>query len=213
MNTSQHKHPRFVCRFVRWWFALTESGARSVEAAPVSGHRADCPDCRAHFRSQATIEAQLRRDAPTARPATPAGLELRIAEAVRHAHAAVPRARRRPRSAVSHWAGGLGAATAAAILLVLLNRGSTPSTGSAKVDPAEITAVFNAVATLPNRLGSLLPPAPHDNAAPDPLDHELDNVKADARSALRFLAENFLPAAHRDPTSPVQARQPTIEGT
>lgn len=212
MNTSPNVPPRFLCRIIRWWAALTEPSASSVGTKAARGHRARCPDCRAYFQSQAAIETRLRSEAQTATPNTPTGLEHRIAEAVRHAHAP-NRTRPRSKAIFPLWAGGLGAATAAAILLVLFNRNAHSSTGPAQADSAEIIAVFNTVTMLPHRLNKLFTPPSPDIATADPLNSELDKVKADARSALGFFAENFLPAGRSNPTSSVLDRQPATRGT
>lgn len=142
--------------------------------------------------------------------AVPSGLEHRIAAGVRRAQ--VPR-RAPQRRTVPLWAAGLATAAAALALVVALNRESPQVPTTAQVEPAEITALFTAVTTLPSRLNKVFAPADARPAVPDPLSQELDNVKADARSALSFLAENFLPVARPDPTSTLHDRQPALQGS
>jgi hypothetical protein len=206
MNTPSPESPRFVCRVVRWWVALTEFSVPTT----ASGHRANCPACRAYFQSTAALEAQLRHDSRAQMAAVPAGLEHRIADAVRRAQ--VP-ARTPQRRSGPIWATGLVTVAAAVALVVVLNRGSRPSRATTEVGPAEIAAVFTAVTALPQHFNDVFVPASSRPANADPLRRELDNVKADARSALSFLAENFLPAARPDPTSTIHDRQPALQGS
>lgn len=197
MNTTPTEPPRLLCRFVRGWAALT-----TPDSAAALGHRAKCPACRAYFESHAAFETRLRQDARAQPPAVPDGLEQRIADAVRRSQAA---ARTPPRRAFPLWAVGLTTTAALVAVVVTLNRSPRPEKTSAEVDPAEIAAVFKAVTALPAQLDRLLPAPGSRTAADDPLRHELDNVKADARSALDFLAANFLPT-HPEPTSSLQDR-------
>lgn len=142
--------------------------------------------------------------------AVPAGLEQRITDAVRRAQ--VP-ARAPQRRALPLWVAGLGTAAAALALFIVLHRNSPRAPASAKVEPAEIAAVFTAVTALPQRLSAAFAPSPTPSAEVDPLRRELDNVKADARSALNFLAENFLPAERPDPTSSLHDRGHSVQGS
>jgi hypothetical protein len=88
-----------------------------------------------------------------------------------------------------------------------VNRESRPSQTTAEAEPAEVAAMFKAVTAMPQQLGSLFASPVSRAAEQDPLSHELDNVKVDARSALSFLAANFLPS-HREPASLPQDRNP-----
>lgn len=209
MNTSANESPRLICRVVRWWATLTESSAPAPRSEPTAGHRAHCPACRAYFQSTAALETQLRQAARTQISAAPTGLEQRIVDAVRLAQ--VP-ARAPQRRAVPLWAAGLTTAAAAVALVVVLNRESPRASTSAEIAPVEIDALFTAVTTFPQQLNKVFVPADSQLVERDPLSQELDNVKADARSALSFLAENFLPAARPAPTSSLRDRQPAVQG-
>lgn len=209
MNTPSPESPRLVCRVVRCWAALTASPAPAPGREPTSGHRAHCPSCRAYFQTTAAFETHLRQTARTRMPAAPAGLEHRIADAVRRAQ--VP-ARAPQRRAAPRWAAGLATAAAVLALVVAVNREAPRAPITTEVEPAEISAIFTAVTTLPSHLNRVFAPASARQTVPDPLSRELDNVKADARSALSFLAENFLPAARPDPTSTLHDRQPAVQG-
>ncbi len=192
MNTTPTESPRLLCRAVRWWAALTDSGT-----ATATGHRANCPACRAYFDSLAALETRLRHDAHALTSTAPAGLEPRIAAAVRRAQSPAPVRHRQP---LVWWAAGVTTATAAAALALVMNRSPSPAPTGAEAEPAEIAAVFKALTEFPSQLDQLLPRPGTRMGGADPLDHELGNVKADARSALAFLAANFLPIRH-EPTS------------
>ncbi len=201
MSTNPTESPRLLCRVVRWWAALTDA-----DTATATGHRAACPACRAYFESHATLETRLRHDARVHPSAAPVGLEQRIAAAVHRAHSPARVRRRQPRV---WWAAGLTTAAAAAALVLVMHRSPRPHSATAEAEPAEIAAVFKAVTEFPTQLEQLLPRPGTRTGMADPLDHEFDNVKADARSALAFLAANFLPP-HREPTSSPQERAPSI---
>ncbi|MBK8476025.1 MAG: hypothetical protein IPL39_06835 [Opitutaceae bacterium] len=209
MNTPSPESPRLVCRVVRWWTVLTEASASGPDAEP-AGHRARCPACRAYFASHAAVETRLRHDAPAQKGAVPTGLEQRIAGAVRRAQVPAPRPQRR---AIPLWAAGLGTAAVALALVVVLHRDAPPAAATAAVEPTEIAAVFTAITALPQRINKAFSKPDARPIEADPLSRELDNVKADARSALHFLAESFLPAAPAEPTSSLQDRQPALLGS
>lgn len=206
MNTVPPESPRFVCRVVRWWAAFNESSASPT----LSGHRANCPACRAHFQSQAALEARLRHEARNPNSVVPCGLEHRIAEALRRTQ--LPD-RTPPRRSFPIWAAGFTTAVATVAVVVLPNWGPGHTPTMAEVAPADIAAVYSAVSALPQQLDRVFAAPETRVAADDPLDRELDNVKADARSALNFLAENFLPVERRDPTSSAYGAPATVLGS
>ncbi|HWA09016.1 MAG TPA: hypothetical protein VG838_06060 [Opitutaceae bacterium] len=173
---------RFYCRVVRQWFS----------PAGASRHAESCADCRRYFQAVAHLESALRRDAVRFAPPAPAGLEQGIMRTIRAA--AVP-ARRRPRPHPAWIASGsfVGiAAVALAVFLVQVPRtvktdgvaGNQPSSRSAATGDSLSDQLFNAV----------VPPA-GDLVANNPLQNELDSVYTGARSALDFLALNFMPAS------------------
>lgn len=183
--------PRLVCRLVRHWSALR--GADSPR------HAASCPDCQAYFNALDTLDRGLRHDA-VARSAETAGsdaLERDILRAVRQS-AARPTERRSPRGA-GWMLAGLATAASIALAMVFFERASQSGESIARSDPmssqAEAQAIVNAVETFSDRLvGSVIPSA-GELVARNPMQQEMGSVYSDMRSALDFLALNFLPTS------------------
>lgn len=172
---------RLVCRVVRSWC--------SAESAHVSS----CADCQRFFAATRVLETSLRRDAAklSIEADTDHGFEQRILHAVRRSAAPV-RTRHR---------GGLGitgaALAAVAIGLVIFQgrRASEMNAVSASLARADAALLVDAVQTLSHRLVDSVIPSAGALVADNPMQRELDSIYADARSALGFLALNFMPAA------------------
>jgi hypothetical protein len=176
--TTPLSRPRLVCRAVRLWATLADGGATS--------HAAACADCRSYFRACAALDGALRASASRESAPPPTGLENRILRAV--AESRIQRPRRRFPLPLA-----VGAAASAAVLLaaaMFLRTAPEPD------HPGEEIAVLLQTAdSLAERWWNSVVPGTatlvHENA----LQQELTSVVAGARSALDFLALNFLPVA------------------
>ena len=140
-----------------------------------------------------SLEARLRADARAARVAPPEGLEQRISAAVWREKDNARREsepRRRPFRLFSPALAGL-VTSACAIALVVFwhNRPVEPT-----VSDADIRYLVDTVQTLPGRIAAAELPVPDTRVVAEPLTREIESVRANARSALSFLAANFLPS-------------------
>lgn len=212
--------PRLVCRAVRQWCALRDAAG--------SRHAATCADCQAYFASVRNIDAELRREArsPDAALSPSGALADRIIRAVRVE--TTPRPRERSFFGGGLWLGLGGVAAAAAVAALLALRvpdggqpvaptmaihgteAPTPATGSsAAVAASDLRMVVDAVDSLSTTLSDSVIPRAGELMANNPLQHELDSVYADARSALDFLALNFLPRSASATPPPAAVRPRT----
>ena len=180
MNTTPVR-PRFYCRLVR----LSSAPGR------VSRHAEGCADCRQYFLTSTRLESALRRDAVRFAPPAPAGLERGIMQAIRSAAPAPVPARSR-----HGWFAGVSVATAAAVALAVVVVQHPPRvqpvTVAVKSPTPEVVIPGESIST--RFINAVVPPATTLVAA-TPLQNELDSVYSDARSALDFLALNFLPSS------------------
>lgn len=191
-----HVRPRLTCRVVRAWCVVSGNRAR---------HLAACADCQAHFAANAAWEEALRHDARRARetsPAASATLERRILQAAKNA------AKRKPARPFT-WHRGLAiasmsaAAAAAAIAIsVSLQRPSAPPVDSHPPGTAADAAlIVDAVENISNQFVDEVLPSAGALVAQNPLQQEIGAVYSDLRSAIDFLALNFLPSAESNPES------------
>lgn len=201
---STHGKIRFACRVVRLRDAMT--GTRAAD------HVAHCAACQAYYRTADTLVGQLRQTASNQLQPTPDDLAQRIARAVRQT-APQPARRRSPALSWSTLA-GVGAIAVVALSFAIVHHKTTQLTSSQNqqnaptirsADVAELVANVN---SLRSRLLNSVEPAAETLAAQNPLTLELASVRADARSALGFIALNFLPSdsarqfeSQIDPTS------------
>lgn len=190
MNSPASSRPRFVCRFARLWHAPD-----SAAAAPAP-HVARCAACREYFATAARFDARLHSAAASEAVEVSAGLERRIIQAV--ARAQRPAARS---PAGFRWlAGAAAAAVALAVAFIARDHAPAPArpiaAGPAAValDPAATTPDWETVVPTARAL-----------AAENPLQTELNSVYSDARTALRFLALNFLPSPRQSGGASVPA--------
>ena len=185
MNNSNSHQPRFVCRVVRFWNA---TGSR---------HAATCPDCQRYFGACDGLESSLRRAARSQREDVSAGLEQQIARAVNLSIA--------PQEPSNLLRPGLLALTglAVAIALAAIQFNKAPMQGPAYRSGQDVPqpGVFTPSATgatsgnsVVEQWNAVLPPA-RELLSQDPLQDEMDSVYHDAKSAVSFLAQNFLPTA------------------
>lgn len=198
-DSSPPGDSRFVCRMVRHWCELVER--RNVR------HVASCPDCQNYFRAANSLEHQLRRDAGRAPRADvfPDALERRIVQAVRQSASRPAPARWR------EWGGtwGVGGLAAAAVVvaMIVLVRGPQSGTGDeiARSNTADDAAVIlETVGSISTGLADSVIPSAGMLVAQNPLQQELGSVYSDVRSALDFLALNFLPSANQKPATPAR---------
>ena len=198
---------RLLCHVVRQWAGF--SGHEN------SRHVASCVACQEYFQANAELERALRNEAAEAvRTATaPSGnLEWQIMQAVRASAGGQSSRRSSSSPSRSRWIfGGLTAAVAVAVAMLTLNRQTTSSTtrddlANVTPTPADAQVIVQAVESLSNRLVDSVIPSAGELVAENPLQQELGSVYSDVRSALDFLALNFLPgsaaapAANRDRT-------------
>lgn len=194
MNSHAFSRTRLTCRLVRIW---------SSSDAPTSGwgarHVAGCPDCQNYFAAAGELDLQLMQQARRATPAMPAGLEQRLFAAIEPTLAHRRSRPVRPRGLVFAASGAV--AVAAMVLGVWQLRGPQPvgdtevvqqqGNGAEAVEPdARALAIFS---RLPDNLWSAVGPRAETLTEDNPLQRELAAMQADTRSALRFLAKNFLP--------------------
>lgn len=189
---SSHGKTRLICRVVRLRDAMTDCRA--------SDHVAHCPDCQAYYGAADHLISQLRQTAPNQLQPAPNDLAQRIAHAVRQ-NAPQPKHRRSLALSWATLAGGAVAILALSVFVVRLNSAKS-TTQSANlnqptalvISPADITELVSNVDSLRSRLVASVEPAAEILADKNPLTQELNFVQADARSALGFIALNFLPA-------------------
>ena len=200
MNTTPSDsdlRPRLVCRIVRQWCA--------VFGGQNSRHVASCADCQAYFHAGAALENALRLEARELVRTTPVsdGFERRLLQAVRSS-----RSTQEPvRSTAWGSAWGIGAVTAAAaiaVVAVYLNRDADPfgrSDVAGTTTATDAAVMAEAVESLSNQLVESVIPSAGKLVAANPLQQELGSVYSDMRSAIDFLALNFLPSGAPAPAS------------
>jgi hypothetical protein len=194
---------RLYCRLVRT-FSAPGRPARHAES---------CADCRRYFQASDQLDAALRRDAIRFAPPAPAGLERGIMQAIHAAmpptEVARPRTPARSASPRAGWWAGISVAVAAAIALAV-GLVQPPASKPANPNlPSGVTvadsAAPSAVEAAGERWWNVLVPPAEKIATAAPLQDELEAVYSDTRSALDFLALNFLPSSALRP-------QPTASG-
>jgi hypothetical protein len=180
--------PRLVCQVVR---------ATRVFFENAGGDHIDvCADCQAFFRPADHLDLELRREAAVQRRAASepsTELERSIMRAVRDERDAARPAAARRSSPAPWWAMGVVAAAAVAVM-VYFQRPATSSPDHAAT-PDDAVAVVDAVENFSAKITDTVIPATGALVANNPLQRELGSVYSDARSALNFLALNFLPNA------------------
>ena len=189
--------PRLICRVARQWHALFPLHRL--------GHLSSCPGCQSHLKAERSLELSLRQNAFDSREEVGAtdGLERDILRAIRAAGPASSQTR--PKPAYRAWTmGGLGAIAAIVVLMAGLRREPVAERHGVAVAPVapalaaatpEVVAIIETVDALSeNFVDSVLPKA-GGLVAKNPLQKEFTSVYSDMRSALDFLALNFLPVA------------------
>lgn len=191
MKNLPSSRPRLICRVVRPWNTVAGGGARHLET---------CPDCQAYFAAAGAIERTLHREASAwsaaTTPAPSTGFEQRLLHAVRPP--VTPK-----RSRVAHLGWMAATALTAAIAVALFRpAGSTAD----KATAADAVLLAEAVSQASRGLVERMIPTTGALVADNPLQREFGAIRSDARSALRFLAMNFLPAPSQDADPAAPAR-------
>lgn len=198
LNEGASGRPRLTCRVVQGWVSIIGDGTEPRGAAWGARHVAACDGCRAFFHVGEALESSLRRSAPAERKAAPAGLEEQIIAALRRSERPAPRTR-------PIVGGGafvlMGAAACAALaLFVVLKNGRAPEASGVSA-PTTVAAgegsggALVIVAGEVDSVWSKLQPDTAELLEAAPLQREVDAFYSDARSALGFLALNFLPSS------------------
>ena len=190
--SSHQSRPRLMCRLVRQWSAIISHDKPS--------HVRACPDCQAYFQRRDDFEQALHDDAvemSAVNFAASSNLDTKIIRAIREMrpHETQTRSRLPSRS----WTVAAVAAAAATAVVAVWLRVDPLSNSAPRVavtTPADDAAVIiKTVEELSTELVSSMIPAAGAAVAENPLQRELGSVYSDMRSALDFLAMNFLPTA------------------
>ena len=205
MKNPTITQPRFTCRLVRGCLAVFGDTATGVPRGPGATHVAACADCQQFFATCDELERALKVDATRQWHDAPAGLEQNIIRAVHLSVSPVA-----PRNTRVAWM-SLAAAAACALVAVLVYQQRTAPGVSATtvrkdlavsgVDSATLAAAREIIATVPGDLLAQMQPQAQAILQQNPLQNEVEAMKSDARSAVRFLALNFLPAPASDTSS------------
>ena len=185
MNSAAPTAVRLACRVARICCAL---GAGPASSAHVAG----CPDCQRHFRAVAALDLGLRRAAPAARPAPAGDFEARLLSSVRAARAP---ASARAAAGERAWFGAATAAAFAVTLALAVYVGRPAAVPAPRITPAETVAMAAAAQEFSSRMVGAVVPRAAAAVAENPLQQEIGALTSDLRSAVDFLALNFLPQA------------------
>ena len=187
-----------LCRATRVraaWFSQPDSN--------VSRHCATCADCRAYFSTTDQLETRLRHDAPARTTNVPGSLESRILRAVHHSQFQ----ERRPHR---HLFWGLAALASAAVIAVTTLQLQRPAPQETSAPAGTVEDVLAVASELPKQWFATVQPGATKLLEENPLQLEIASVSSDARSALDFLAMNFLPS---DRTSRSSGSNPSQNGS
>ena len=202
-KASADSRPHLRCRIVRQWCMISSGNPPA--------HVESCPSCQGYFQTMHAFDTALRRDALRSSQAAAVSsrdFERNIIRAVRTSASKQPRRHSQP--AMRAWVmGGVGALAAVAAVLLSLNPDLIRSQRNDRVagSPGDDAAVIlSTVESLSSDLVESVIPTAGVFVADNPLQRELGSVYSDVRSALDFLALNFLPATRVAPT-PQPTRQ------
>lgn len=208
MNSSVAPRVRLVCRFVRVWSSYaTEARGNRPTAGFSARHVSNCADCQRYFAAADQLDAQLRRGSVRMTHSVPSDLEARIFGAIEPT-LSTARTRRHPSRPRLVWLAVAASSVAAAVVFVQLREPQIPAVDhlvnetALTKEPAAKTDPGSAREELPAPIWSSLIPRVATLTEENPLRREMDAVESDARSALRFLARNFLPTSVAPGTVP-----------
>lgn len=185
MKNNPTQAPRLTCRLARGAIAIFGDTAAGEPRGPGAAHAATCADCREYFAACDFLESSLRREATRDWHEAPAGLEQNILRAARQATPA-------PRRARPVWL-VLASVTACALAAAVFFREQLVTNLPPAIVDSKPVEVASAVSA--QQIWNNLKPSANAVLAADPLQKEADAIAADARTAMDFLALNFLPAA------------------
>jgi hypothetical protein len=193
MSSPTNSQLPLRCRVIRIRSALADHPSSSVLT-----HCETCADCRLYFAAANQLETNLRSGARLSQANARGGFETRILHAVRNES----REEHRPQRRVV-W--GLTAAAIAAVAAVTAFRVQVQTPNDTSPPAATVEDLLAVANELPSRWIALLQPSAVRLMEENPLQTEIALVSSDAKSALDFLAMNFLPTnrevAPTDPSS------------
>ena len=176
---------KLACRLARLSASLRD------DATP--RHAATCPACQAYFAAHSGLQTELRRTAPAARGTAPDDLERSIMAAVQRSRAPEPEPRRS-----LPWGAFATYGTAAAVIALgamYFQRSNPPASRDVAAADADAQAIIQSMASLSTDFSERVLPTAGALVTDNPLQTEATAVYHSARSALDFLALNFLPGA------------------
>ena len=195
MNSSSN-NSRLVCRVARRWSLLFGSSETLVQSGWAGRHIEHCPDCQAFYAANDEFDALLKADARRS-TATPAGLENAIIAGFRQASPRPERTveRRRSRSPMFAFAGAAMIAAALAVAFTFSLKKPKPKNELVEsgATPEDVQQTLEAARGASQTLWASVKPSAEVLKEADPLNQELNSVVSDARSAMNFLALNFVP--------------------
>lgn len=194
MKTSGHSgsvHPRFACRVVQGWVSVVGEGEAPPTGAFGSRHVASCECCREFFARSTSLEATLRGSSAARRAEPSAELDRRIISAVRETARSARRTEARSAGGIMAWGGAIAVV---ALAVAVGQRQSLSNRGIARPWAVAPSAESRADEAIAATVWGRLQPDAEALLEGEPLQREVDAFYADARSALGFLALNFLPA-------------------
>ena len=192
-TTSPRSPLGLTCRIVRVWSMVRR------EDATLLPHAESCTHCRLFFHSMDQLTSSLQQSAGKEKIEFSPTLENRIINAVRSS-AREPQPRRH-RALTFAFAGGAAAVVGVSIWSLTLRQAVGPKPGMTHDYAAEVSELVTAVQSLPGQLRSTLETPAVEVTENSPLQREARSVVSDARSALDFLALNFLPAGRSGESS------------
>jgi len=191
MSTTPSSQPRFICRVVRLW-----SSVLGPTVGGRSRHIDTCADCRQFFHVGDELESALRRDAVRYASVPPTGIEQRIMQAVDRS----TRTARPARSPLTLILAG-SAIAAVALIAFIVKYPAFPGQDRAATSPsAQVNDALVVAKSISTLWQNSVVPSAQTLVVDNPLQHELDSVYSDTRSALNFLALNFLPTNPATPS-------------
>ncbi len=191
-----------TCQLVRLWSSVCRGDATPPQ------HARSCEHCRQFFHSIDQLTGALQQSAAREAVAVPTTLEARIIHAVRAS--AQTSERRRSRAWTFAFAGGAAALVGVSIWSLSLRQVFGPRPDFAHEYANDVAELVTAVRALPSQLRSTLEVPAVEITQNSPLEREAQGVVSDARSALDFLALNFLPSGQtREINAVVDSHQRT----
>jgi len=201
MKNSPADRPRFTCRVVRGCLSIFGDTSTGRPRGLGASHVAACEDCQQFFGACDELAVALKRDAVREWREAPTNLEQNIIRAVNQSARESAPSRGGTRVA---WISLAAVATCVVAAVLVFQQRRTPlgspadNVAATPADPAATAAVEQIVTSVPADLFSQFQPEAKAILKQDPLQNEVDAVKSDARTAVRFLARNFLPASADD---------------